>query len=150
MSYEKNKQNVRMAAEWLRENGCDAWLTATRERSDPAVKAIFGSIVVGTGLYLVTKDANAYLVANKIDIQEGRDSGVFDESFAYAGNFEEVAGRLLAEKVRPGALICINYSPENPMADGMKLGLWHKLLKLLPKECDFRSSEELLKKLNLL
>lgn len=149
MSYEKNKKNVQIAAQWLREKGYDVWLTATRERSDPAVKAIFGSVVVGTGLYVVTAAGKAYLVANRIDVQEGRDSGVFDESFTYAGNFDEVARNLFSEKIGPGKLLCMNYSPDNAMADGMKLGMWHKLLKLFPEDYDFRSSEDLFPLLDL-
>ena len=149
MHYEEYRQNVQIATRWLGANQCDAWLVATRERSDPAVKAIFGSVVVGTGLYLVTKEGKAFLVANRIDIQEGRDSGVFDESFAYSGNFTEVAGELLTNQIKPGARVCLNYSPAEPMADGMKLGLWRKLLRLLPDQCDFCSSEQLLKELNL-
>ena len=70
MKYDSNRENVQIAAAWLREMGYDAWLTATRERSDPAVKAIFGSVVVGSGVYLVTKEGKAYLVANAIDVQE--------------------------------------------------------------------------------
>lgn len=71
MKYDSNRENVQIAAAWLREMGYDAWLTATRERSDPAVKAIFGSVVVGSGVYLVTKEGKGYLVANAIDMQEG-------------------------------------------------------------------------------
>lgn len=80
MKYDSNRENVQIAAAWLREMGYDAWLTATRERSDPAVKAIFGSVVVGSGVYLVTKEGKGYLVANAIDMQEGRDSGVLTKA----------------------------------------------------------------------
>ena len=137
MKYDSTRENVQIAAAWLREMGYDAWLTATRERSDPAVKAIFGSVVVGNGVYLVTKEGKAYLVANAIDVQEGRDSGVFDESRVYSGNFDEVTRQLFTDTLSGGTdehpkLICLNYSAENPLADGMKLGLWKKLMKLLP------------------
>ena len=46
-------------------------------------------------------------------------------------------------------LICLNYSAENPLADGMKLGLWKKLMKLLPNGCDFRPSTPLYSQLKL-
>ena len=142
MKYDSNRENVQIAAAWLREMGYDAWLTATRERSDPAVKAIFGSVVVGSGVYLVTKEGKAYLVANAIDVQEGRD------------NFDEVTRQLFTDTLSGGTdehpkLICLNYSAENPLADGMKLGLWKKLMKLLPNGCDFRPSTPLYSQLKL-
>lgn len=149
MSYEKNRENIRIAAQWLRENGYDLWLTGTRERSDPAVRAIFGSCVVGTGLYIVTAEGKAYLIANAIDVQEGRQSGVFDECLVYSGNFDEVARKFFAEKIGTDKLLCMNDSPENPMADGMRLGFWKKLMKLLPEGYDFRSSETLYPRLHL-
>lgn len=149
MRYEKRKENVQIAARWLRENRYDLWLTGTRERSDPAVKAIFGSCVVGTGLYIVTSGGKAYLIANAIDVQEGRQSGVFDECFVYSGNFDEVAARFFAEVIGKDKLLCMNYSASDPMADGMKVGFWRKLMKLLPEGYDFRSSEGLYSRLNL-
>lgn len=149
MSYERNRENIQIAAKWLREKGYDLWLTGTRERSDPAVKAIFGSVVVGTGLYVVTAEGKAYLIANAIDVQEGRDSGVFDECFVYSGNFDEVASAFFAERIGTDKLLCMNYSPENALADGMKLGFWKKLMKLFPAGYDFRSSEELFAQLKL-
>ena len=154
MNYEQNRENVQLAAAWLNKMGYDAWLTATRERSDPAVKAIFGSVVVGNGVYMVTKNGKAYLVANAIDVQEGRESGVFDECRVYSGNFDEVAHALFAETLSGGTaespkLICLNYSADLPFADGMKLGLWKKLMKLLPDGCDFRTSAQLYNRLNL-
>jgi len=149
MSYEKNRENVKIAAAWLREKGYDIWLTGTRERSDPAVKQIFGSVVVGTGLYAVTADGKAYLIANAIDVQEGRESGVFDECFVYQGNFDEVAGKFFKETIGPGKLLCMNYTTGSYLADGMKLGFWRKLMKLFPEDYDFRSSEELYDRLNL-
>lgn len=149
MSYEKNKQNVRKAAAWLREKGYDLWLTGTRERSDPAVKAIFGSVVVGTGVYVVTAEGKAYLIANAIDVQEGRESGVFDECFVYQGNFDEVARKFFAETIGTGKLLCMNYTTGKFIADGMKLGFWRKLMKLFPEDYDFRTSEELFDILDL-
>lgn len=149
MSYEKNRKNVQIAAQWLREQGYGLWLTASRERSDPAVRKIFGSVVVGTGLYVVTAEGKAYLIANKIDVQEGQESGVFDECFVYAGNFDQVAKDFFADKIGPDQLMCINYTPDDGLADGMKLGFWKKLLKLLPEGYDFRSSQPLFAKLDL-
>lgn len=155
MSYEKNKKNVEIAAKWLCDNNYDVWLTATRERSDPAVKAIFGSVVVGTGAYIVTKDGKAYFIANSIDAQEGEQSGVFDETFIYGGKtkFEDVFSKVMLEKVAKyddkDTLLTMNYSSTNAMADGMKSGLWHKLLKLFPEGYDFRTSEDLFELLDL-
>lgn len=148
MNRESKRRNVEIAAAWLRENGYDLWLSATRERSDPAIHALFGSVVVGTGLYVVTAAGKSYLIANRIDIQEGRDSGVFDEAIPYAGNFDEVVQAFFAEKIGAGKLMCINYSPDCARKDGMRLGLWKKLLKLLPPDYDFRSSETLYSQLN--
>ena len=94
------------------------------------------------------------MVANAIDVQEGRDSGVFDESRVYSGNFDEVTRQLFTDTLSGGTdehpkLICLNYSAENPLADGMKLGLWMKLMKLLPNGCDFRPSTPLYSQLKL-
>lgn len=105
-------------------------------------------------MYLVTKEGKGYLVANAIDMQEGRDSGVFDESRVYSGNFDEVTRQLFTDTLSGGTdehpkLICLNYSAENPLADGMKLGLWKKLMKLLPNGCDFRPSTPLYSQLKL-
>ena len=149
MSCERNMENVQIAAQWLREKGYDLWLTGTRERSDPAVKAIFGSVVVGTGLYVVTSEGKAYLIANTIDAQEGRDSGMFDECLTYSGNFDEVASGFFANKIGAGKLLCMNCSPDNALADGMKLGFWKRLMKLFPADYGFRSSEELYSRLKL-
>ena len=149
MNFDKNKNNIQIAAKWLSEKGYGIWLTGTRERSDPAVKSIFGTTVIGTGLYLVGADGKAYLIANAIDAQEGRDSGVFDEVFTFSGNFEEVAKQVISEKFGPSKLLCMNYSPTNAFADGMKLGFWKKLTNLFPEDYDFRTSEELFELLDL-
>ena len=57
------------------------------------------------GVYLVTKEGKAYLVANAIDVQEGRDSGVFDESRVYSGNFDEVTRQLFTDTLSGTAII---------------------------------------------
>lgn len=149
MMFEKSIENVKEAANWLREKNYDLWLCASREGSDPAIRPVFGVRSTGASINLVTSDGHAYMLVAAIDAQESEESGVYDKVVTYkSGTFDDAARDFLAEYGGKGPkLAAINFSAENPMADGMKLGLWNKILKLLPEGYDFRSSQELIEKL---
>ena len=152
MNFEKKKENVAIAAQWLRENGYAVWFNLIRERSDPLVKAVFGTEPVGNAAYMIAANGEAYLVISSIDAQEGEESGVFTEVVKYgSGSFDETFQSFCAEKFTGDGLVgVINFSVNNALADGLKLGLWRRCVALLPQGfVDFKPSEPILDKLDL-
>jgi len=110
----------------------DAWLVLTREDSDPAVHLLTGGGMVGEAAFLFTKDGRKTAIVADYDTGPFDHTGVFDVVSYGTGGFMKPLQDLL-EKVAPTTL-ALNVSQGDPLADGLSVGMLHKLGCLFPIE----------------
>ncbi len=110
----------------------DAWLVLTREDSDPAVHLLTGGGMVGEAAFLFTKDGRKTAIVADYDTGPFEHTGVFDVVSYGTGGFMQPLQDLL-EKVAPKTL-ALNVSQGDPLADGLSVGMLHKLGRLFPIE----------------
>ncbi|MEZ7172947.1 M24 family metallopeptidase [Sporosarcina sp. OR05] len=141
------KEKVEQAISYLNEGYADAWLIYASESSDPCLELVPGVATVGPGIFLFTKDGGRYAICSSIDAQDIEESGVFHEVIKHSPSIEEGLRELML-KVAPKR-IALNYSIEEPLADGLTTGRYRWLMKALSEfpEVEFVSSEPFLTKL---
>jgi Xaa-Pro aminopeptidase len=117
---------------WLPALEADAWLVLTREDSDPAVHLLTGDGVVGEAAFLMTREGRKVAVVADYDVDPFERTGVFEVVSYGAGGFMEPL-RALLEDVAP-TTVAVNASTADPLADGLSVGMLHKLGAILPVE----------------
>jgi len=117
---------------WLPQLEADAWLVLTREDSDPAAHLLTGDGVVGEAAFLMTKTGRKVAVVADYDVDPFERTGVFEVVPYGTGGFMEPL-RTLLEEVAPTTL-AVNASTSDPLADGLSVGMLHKLGTILPVE----------------
>jgi Xaa-Pro aminopeptidase len=116
----------------LQEIGLDCWLTFVREtgsRPDPGIELVVGADVTWLSAFLIMQDGRRVAVVGRFDVPTIRDLGVFPEVIGYDTGLRqpllEVLGRLNPRQIG------LNYSLDDPTADGLTHGMWVKLQELL-------------------
>ena len=141
------KEKVEQAIAYLHEGYADAWLIYASESSDPCLSLVPGVASVGPGIFIFTKEGGRYAVCNSIDAQDIEESGIFDEVIKPDSSIEESLCELIS-RIAPKK-IALNYSVEEPLADGLTTGRYRWLMKTLFEfdEIEYISSETLLTKI---
>ena len=124
------REKVAQARTAVAESSADCWLTFARETSEaaePCLPYLLGFDVVWPSMVLVTADRSVVLLGRH-DAPNAEALGVhevvpYDESIAPA--FEA-----FLDEARPDAL-ALNYSTDDPVADGLTHGLYRRLRELL-------------------
>jgi Xaa-Pro aminopeptidase len=141
------KEKVEQSIKYLTESQVDAWLIYTSEGSDPCLPLIPGVNTVGPGVFLFTQNKGCYAVCSSIDAQDIEESEVFDEVIKHEVSLENS----LKELMRKLSLkkIALNYSLEEPLADGLTTGRYRWLMRVLGEfqDIEFVSSEPFLTRL---
>lgn len=141
------KEKVDQAVSYLKEGFADAWLIYASESSDPCLPLVPGVATVGPGIFLFTASKGSYAICSSIDAQDIEESGIFDEVVKISNSLEESLQELLEglylEK------IALNYSLEEPLADGLTTGRYRWLTNALNdfQPLELVSSEPFLTKL---
>lgn len=125
------KEKSGQVHEVLRSHGIDLWITFCRETDhnpEPCLPFILGFDVVWPTLVAYTRTGDSYVVLGRHDAPNARELGIhevrpYDESLA-----EPVHD--LLESVDPDE-IAINYSIDDPTADGLSHGMYRRLVDLL-------------------
>ena len=123
------QEKVSQAVEILQEFEIDLWLTFVREtalHSDPVLPLIYGSGLTWQSALIITRNGEKVAIVGRFEAETAKRTGayskiiLYDESFRPA--FLQVLNQFDPEK------IAINYSINDPVADGLSHGM-HLLLR---------------------
>ncbi len=125
-------QKLPQATEKLTELGIDAWISDVQETSSGAER-IFSYISPGhltwESAIVVIPTGKRFIVLGELDQQVFEESKLYDEVITYVQDFQEPFSKLL-KRLKPKK-IALNYSLEDPMADGIPHGRFLGLEDLL-------------------
>lgn len=140
-------EKLTQAAAILREQGVDVWLTLVRETSlsqDPLLDLILGVGLTWPSALILTADGRRIAIVGYYDAVNVRALGVYDTVIDY---HESLAGPLRGVLAQLGPRhIALNYSENDPAADGLTLGMYRRLQRYLagsPWEERLLSAEKL-------
>jgi Xaa-Pro aminopeptidase len=144
-----HREKIDQARAYMRERGIDLAVTRDRGTGDPSVPLLFGVKTGADAIYLLTDERLVAIVASDDEVTV-RDADLFDEVLVYADGADG-PGELLGARVRsldPGR-IALNYSRSNHLADGLTVGSYRSLLRMLGEPYSGRivSSEDYIQKL---
>jgi Xaa-Pro aminopeptidase len=118
----------------LRETGLDCWMTFGKETGihpDPGIELVVGADVTWVSAFCITRDGRRVAVVGRYDVPTIRDLGVFSEVIGYDESVRQPLLEVL-HRLNPQQ-IGLNYSMDDPTADGLTHGMWLLLNELL---CD--------------
>ncbi|MGD8114969.1 MAG: M24 family metallopeptidase [Sphaerochaetaceae bacterium] len=146
-SYQLHKEKIEQTKVYLKESGIDCYIIRTKEGSDPCMPLLFGLSIVGDALIMITPDT-CVAVTSSIDAQDVVESGLFDEVITYRSHDMTSKVRMLLDRFTP-EMIALNFSETNHLADGLTVGSYRSLLKMLGQRYENRicSSEKFLQRL---
>lgn len=137
--------------EILKRHDIDMWLVAARESSisrDPIMPLIIGAEVTWTSFFIFTSSGRRIALVGNYDEPRYRQEGHFDEVIAFTEGVRTDFLRVLND-LNPRQ-IAINYSHDNPVADGLGHGFYLQIVQMLsetPYANRLISSEELITEL---
>lgn len=142
------KEKLDQATTLLRENGIDSWLIITREGSDPSLPLLVGTRSVHQAVIFINKTGRHRVVTSVSDKESYLETELFEEVITYEATIDDV---FLHEfnKEKPSQL-ALNISEGDHLCDGLSLGLYNWLERVLGKEVLQQievSSEPILKEL---
>jgi len=144
-------QKAAQAQALLAETGIDAWLIFVREsaiRPDPGIELAIGVDVTWDSAFVFGRNGQRVAIVGRYDVAGVRASGLFD---AIVGYDESIREHLIEALRRLDPLtIGLNYSLDDPTADGLTYGMFLHLCDLLadtPFPSRFVSAAPLLAKL---
>ena len=116
----------------LGELGLDAWMLYARESAtvhDPSFDLVVGTNVTWHSAFLLTRSGERIAVIGSLDAANVKSGGLYPEIVTYVGGITDVLQGVLA-RLDPKR-IAINYSVDDPAADGITHGQWLSLVKSL-------------------
>lgn len=135
----------------LKEKDIDMWIIAGQEtatNSEPVLALLTDTDFIGLTALIFCKDGTSSVVCTPIDYNGYLHEGIFDEVIAFPNSFvesvKEVVERKSPEK------IALNYSMDNPSADGISVGIFNLLKKafsLANYQGELVSSEDMVLKI---
>lgn len=146
-----HQEKARQAIALMDEVGLDCWLTFTREsghRPDPGIELVVGADVVRSSSFLFFKTGERIAIVARFDVTNVKNMGVFDDVIGFDSDFRGPLREVLA-RFNPKT-IGLNYSADDPTADGLTYGHFLRLtdaLKDTPFVGRFVSAAPLLSRL---
>jgi len=108
----------------------DAWLVLTREHSDLSTLLFSGTGLVGEAAFLFNRNGERHALVADYDVEPIAASGEFKVRSYGQGGFMQPLTELL-QTLAPETL-ALNYSEHDPLADGLTVGMLHKLRQAWP------------------
>lgn len=149
MEKEKIAQAIKILNE--QDTSSDLWMVVEKESevlTDPIMDFIVGLGFTWLSFFLFFKTGEKYAIVGNLDVEKTQRLGLFDEVYTYTGSPKDDLLKIL-EKHDPRT-IALNYSTDNPTADGLTYGKYLALLDLL-EGTDFKnrflSAESIIAKL---
>jgi len=142
------QEKVEQAIQILNELEIDLWLTFVRETSafaDPVLPLIYGTDLTWQSALILTRNGARIAIVGRFEAETAQRTGAYDRVIPYDEAFRPVILQTL-EELNPRK-IAINYSENDPVADGLSLGMY-RILKGFLEESPFAdrliSAEELI------
>lgn len=141
-----HKEKINQVQHFLKELGIDCYIIKTKEGSDPSMPLLFGFSIVGDALLIITQNETIGITSS-IDAQDVVESNLFDRVLTYTSGGAEEKLQEVISSLDP-LRIALNYSKENPLSDGLTVGSYRKLMKMLgsPYNERIESSESFLQR----
>ncbi len=136
-AYPLIQEKVNQAIGILQETGIDLWLTFVRETSaggDPVLPFIYGHDATWQSAFILTRQGERIAIMGHFDAENARRTGAYNKVFTYHEAFSKPLLEVL-KQLNPQQ-IALNYSVNDPHADGLSHGMY-ELLKGYLKETDF-------------
>ena len=122
------QEKVSQAIEILDELEIDLWLTFVRETSafaDPVLPLIYGTDLTWQSALILTRSGERIAIVGRFEAETARRVEVYNQVIPYDEALRPVLLKTL-ERLNPGKL-AINYSLNDPVADGLSLGMFRIL-----------------------
>ncbi len=145
------QEKVAQAITILQETGIDLWMTVVRETTaggDPVLPFIYGHDVTWQAAFLITRGGDTIALLGHYDAENARRLGAYGEILTYHEAVSDPLRQCLA-RLDP-AQIALNYSTNDPHADGLGHGLFRLLQEQLvgtPYGSRFVSAEPIIARL---
>jgi len=126
------RQKIAQATQILQELHIDLWLTFTRETSmvsEPALDLILGQSITWHSAFLLTSTGRHIAIVGHFDADNIRALGAYEQVVGYHKGLGKHL-RAALKSIQPQN-IAVNYSERDVAADGLTLGNYHTLLKIL-------------------
>ncbi len=142
------KQKIDQAVDILEELDLDLWLIFCRESdmmSDPAMKLVVGHKVVWQSVFAIPRNGETTALIGNFDAADLERSKRYHRVIPYVEDCGKEIRKLI-EEFDPRS-IALNYSTDDPAADGLSHGMYQLLSQYLvgtPYPGRFVSSEELI------
>lgn len=132
MSKEMILEKQKQAAQIMREQDVDMWLTFVRESgniTDPMMDMIVGTGATWHSAFIITKDGDTTAVIGSLEEANMQTVGTFKNIISYLKSVKEDLVRVL--KAYDPKKIAINYSRSSSLADGLTHGVYLELMDIL-------------------
>jgi Xaa-Pro aminopeptidase len=133
-TFEVVREKLGQAVDILQEKDIDLWLTfvrETRQSPDPSLDLILGFDLTWQSALMVSRDGERIAIVGHFDADNVRRIGGYDTVIGYHQSLREPLLETL-KRLDP-RFIAINYSENDPAADGLTHGLFSLLFKHLAK-----------------
>lgn len=125
-------EKLNQAVAILQEMQVDCWLTFVRETSavrDPVLPLLYGHDVTWQSAFILTRSGRRIAILGRYDAINAERLGVYDTVITYDAAFSQPLRQVLTE-LDPQQ-IALNYSTDDPHADGLTHGLYLLLQEYL-------------------
>jgi len=141
------REKVTQAIQILKEKDVDAWLTFVRETSqmqDPCMELIAGVEVAWHSAFILTSKGERIAIVGRFDCENVELTGAYQQVMGYDESIRKPLVQVFT-RLNPKC-IAINYSENDPAADGLTHGMWATLFRILegkPLSARFISAENI-------
>ena len=126
------REKVMQSVQILKEKDVDAWLTFVRETSqmqDPCMDLMVGVEVAWHSAFIITSKGDRIAIVGRFDRENIELTGAYQQVIGYDESIRPPLVDAL-NRLQPQC-IAINYSENDPAADGLTHGMWATLFRLL-------------------
>lgn len=123
------QEKVEQAIGILREKKIDVWLTWVRETSaarDPVLPLIFGADLTWNSALVLTSKGERIAIVGNYEVDTAKRTGAYSEVYGYDKSVRELIRETFA-RLDPQQ-IAVNFSKEDPLADGLSHGMYQVLV----------------------
>ena len=126
------REKITQAIGILQETNTDLWMTFVRETSaasDPVLPFVYGHFATWQSAFILTRQGQRIAIMGHYDAENARRLGVYDEVITYHEAFSTPLLQVL-QRLNPQQ-IALNYSTDDPHADGLSHGMFQLLMGYL-------------------
>ena len=126
------REKVNQSIQILQEKSIDVWLTFVRETplmKDPCMDLLAGFEVTWHSAFIISAKGDRIAIVGRYDRENIEMTGAYKQVISYDESIRPALVETL-KRINPSC-IAINYSENDPAADGLTHGMWATLFRLL-------------------